>query len=114
MTSAMVLLRNKLGQARPRARGAASIAAAAAATALVAMAGTSAPAAADVTGDRVASKSGSDTAAGTLSSPYRTAQKLVDSLSSGQTGCLRQGTYADASRLRISQGGAAGAPKTLR
>ncbi len=43
--------------------------------------------------DRVASPSGSDSSPGAESSPYRSAQKLVQSLSAGQTGCLRQGTY---------------------
>lgn len=44
---------------------------------------------------KVASPSGNDTSGtGTVSSPYRTAQKLSDSLTSGQTGCLRAGTYA--------------------
>ena len=81
---------------------------------LVATGGAAAPAAADVTCNKVASKSGSDSAAGTLSSPYRTAQKLVNSLSAGQTGCLRQGVYADSSRLGISRGGVAGSPVTLR
>ncbi|MBX4201905.1 hypothetical protein KW803_03395, partial [Candidatus Saccharibacteria bacterium] len=42
---------------------------------------------------KYASKTGSDSGAGTLTSPYQTPQKLVDNLSPGQTGCLRQGTY---------------------
>jgi len=46
-----------------------------------------------LTCDRYASPSGSDTATGTLQAPYRSVQKLVDSVSSGQTGCLRAGTY---------------------
>lgn len=41
----------------------------------------------------VAAPSGSDSAAGTEAAPFRSAQKLVDSLSSGQAGCLRAGTY---------------------
>ncbi len=41
----------------------------------------------------MASPSGSDSSPGAESSPYRSAQKLVQSLSAGQTGCLRQGTY---------------------
>lgn len=41
----------------------------------------------------MASPSGSDGASGSESAPYRSAQKLVSSLSGGQTGCLRQGTY---------------------
>jgi hypothetical protein len=46
---------------------------------------------------RVASPLGSDAAAGTLAAPYRTAQKLADSLASGQRGCLRAGTYTSSS-----------------
>ena len=53
--------------------------------------------AAGTTCDRVAAPSGSDAAAGTESAPYATAQKLADSLSAGQTGCLRAGTYRQAS-----------------
>lgn len=47
------------------------------------------PAGAVTTCDRVASADGSDTAAGTAAAPFKTAQKLVDSLSPGQTGCVR-------------------------
>lgn len=50
--------------------------------------------------DRVASTTGSDTAAGTVSAPYRTAQKLVSSLSAGETGCLRDGEYAEDVTIR--------------
>ena len=42
---------------------------------------------------RVAAPGGSDSASGTEARPYRTAQRLVASLNSGQTGCLRGGTY---------------------
>lgn len=52
-----------------------------------------APSASAVTCDRVAARDGADTNAGTLASPYRTAQKLANSLTDGQTGCLRAGTY---------------------
>jgi parallel beta-helix repeat protein len=52
------------------------------------------PAGATVTCNRVASPTGSDSAAGTAAAPYRTGQKLVSSLSSGQTGCFRGGTYS--------------------
>jgi parallel beta-helix repeat protein len=41
----------------------------------------------------VASPAGSDTASGTVSAPFRTAQHLIDSLQSGQTGCLRDGAF---------------------
>ena len=44
--------------------------------------------------DRFASPSGSDSASGTLASPYASPQELIDSLASGQTGCLRTGTYS--------------------
>ena len=74
--------------------------------------------AATTTCDRVAAPGGSDAAAGTASAPYATPQKLADSLSAGQTGCLRAGTYRQASGrpyvLRVSHGGAAGAPLTIR
>jgi parallel beta-helix repeat protein len=52
-------------------------------------------ASADVTCNKVASPTGSDTAAGTAAAPYRTALKLVSSLAAGQTGCLRAGTYVE-------------------
>jgi nitrous oxidase accessory protein NosD len=64
-----------------------------------------------VTCTRTASPAGSDSAAGTAASPYRTVQRLVDSLRPGQTGCLRAHTYAE--DVRIDQGGRAGAPVTL-
>src|SRR3954454_13048718 len=62
--------------------------------------------------DKVASPSGSDSAAGTLASPYRTAQKVVESLSAGQTGCLRGGRYRE--DVEIRSGGRAGAPLTIK
>jgi parallel beta-helix repeat protein len=80
------------------------------ATVALAVAGPS-PAGAAVTCDRVAATSGSDSAAGTVAAPYRTAQKLVDSLSAGQTGCLRAGTFTQ--DVKFSHGGASGAPLTL-
>ena len=48
-------------------------------------------ASAAVSCDRVASPAGSDSAAGTAAAPFKTPQKLVDSLSTGQTGCFRAG-----------------------
>jgi hypothetical protein len=45
---------------------------------------------------RFAGPGGSDASPGTLARPYRTVQKLVDELDSGQTGCLRRGTYREA------------------
>jgi hypothetical protein len=42
---------------------------------------------------RYASPGGSDAWSGTGSRPFRTAQRLVNALSAGQTGCLMRGTY---------------------
>ena len=64
--------------------------AAVAAVALVALA-PAPPAAAAPACTKYASLSGSDSAAGTASAPLRTSQKLVDSLSAGQVGCLQAG-----------------------
>ncbi len=61
--------------------------------------------------DLVASPSGSDSAAGTAAAPFQTAQKLVNSLAPGETGCLEAGTYDEDVTLR--HGGTAGAPVTL-
>ena len=47
------------------------------------------PASADIACDRVAAQGGSDGAAGTAAQPFGTAQRLVDSLDPGQTGCVR-------------------------
>src|ERR1700733_9498369 len=59
----------------------------------------------------VASSSGSDSAAGTLSAPFQTAQKLVSSLTPGETGCLEAGTYSENVTFRTA--GTATAPITL-
>jgi hypothetical protein len=40
---------------------------------------------------KVASPNGSDSASGRKSAPFETAQKLIDSLQPGETGCLRAG-----------------------
>jgi parallel beta-helix repeat protein len=74
----------------------APIAGIAAAVAILASAGT---AGADTTCNKVASPSGSDSAAGTVSSPYRTAPRLVAALSAGQTGCLRAGAYTSSTTI---------------
>src|SRR5213594_1008815 len=66
---------------------------AAASTLALAALGTGTAAADDPTCTRVAAPGGSDSAAGTEAAPYRTAQRLVDSLSAGDVGCLRAGTY---------------------
>lgn len=59
-----------------------------------------------------ASPSGADTASGTEAAPFRSAQKLVNSLSAGGVGCLRAGTYLQGT-LTFPRAGAAGAPITL-
>ncbi len=59
----------------------------------------------------VASPAGSDANPGTVSAPFQTAQKLADSLSAGETGCLEAGTYYE--DLKISAAGTASAPVTL-
>src|SRR4051812_46967474 len=53
--------------------------------------------------DKVAAANGSDSASGTADAPYRSAQKLSDSLVAGQTGCLRAGTYNE--DVTVSHGG---------
>jgi hypothetical protein len=59
-----------------------------------------------------ASPFGSDAASGSRSAPFRTAQKLADSLSLGEAGCLRAGTYRGNVTLR--RGGAPGRRATLK
>jgi hypothetical protein len=70
-----------------------------------------APAPAHAACTKFASTSGSDSGSGTVKRPYRTAQKLVDSLLAGQVGCLRAGTYLG--NVTISHSGAGGAPITV-
>ena len=41
--------------------------------------------------DRVAAANGDDAGPGTAAQPFRSAQRLVDALEPGQTGCLREG-----------------------
>ncbi len=62
--------------------------------------------------DRIASPTGSDMNPGSEYLPHRTVQHLADSLSPGQTGCLRSGTYRE--NVKISVGGNAGSRVTLR
>src|SRR5918997_4624198 len=45
--------------------------------------------------DRYAATDGSDAAKGNKAAPFGTVQRLIDSLSAGQVGCLRGGVYAD-------------------
>jgi hypothetical protein len=68
----------------------------AATAAVAAIAPASAFAAPPTTCTKVAAPTGSDSAAGTEAAPFKTVQKLVSSLSAGQTGCLRAGTYGGA------------------
>ncbi len=70
-----------------------------------------APAGAEGACDKFASTTGSDSASGDQTQPLRTAQKLVNSLANGQTGCLRAGSYSGS--VTISNGGVSGAPITL-
>jgi Right handed beta helix region len=65
---------------------------------------------------RFASPEGSDSRRGTKNRPFRTAQRLIDSLRPGQTGCLRSGTYSatDEFVVRFDHGGRPGARITLR
>lgn len=66
---------------------------------------------------RYASPQGSDSAGGTRRKPFRTAQRLVDSLRPGQTGCLRGGTFRDAGEefvVMFPRAGRPGAPITIR
>jgi parallel beta-helix repeat protein len=83
------------------------------ALAVVAAAGAMVTGAAGAVGgcDFVASPVGDDGAAGSVSAPFRTVQRLVDALGPGQTGCLRAGSYAE--DVRVGSGGSAGAPVTL-
>jgi len=60
---------------------------------------------------KVAATTGSDGATGTAARPYRTVERLADSLQPGQTGCLRAGTFEG--NVRLDRGGRAGAPVTL-
>ncbi len=62
--------------------------------------------------DRVAAPRGSDSNPGTLKRPFRTTQRLVDSLRPGQTGCLRSGTYFGPTMIR--RAGEPGRPITLQ
>ncbi len=76
----------------------------AAALAALAIVTGASPAQAATACDRVAAPSGSDAGAGSLASPFATAQKLVSSLAPGQVGCFRAGTYTF-SEVRISTAG---------
>jgi len=62
--------------------------------------------------DRFAAPGGSDGASGTAASPYKTAQKLQDSLKPGQVGCLKPGAVFQ-ERLRANVSGRPGNPITM-
>jgi hypothetical protein len=61
--------------------------------------------------DLLASPAGSDANSGTIASPFRSAQQLVDSLTPGETGCLAPGVYAEDVTVRAA--GTATAPITV-
>ena len=66
---------------------------------------------------RYAAPGGRDRNRGTKRNPFRTAQRLADSLRAGQTGCLRGGLYdqvQDGYVLRVGRGGAPGEAVTIR
>jgi arylsulfatase A-like enzyme len=65
-----------------------------------------------VTCNRVADTGGSDLNAGTVASPWRTAQKLVDNLNPGETGCLNEGTFTE--DVTATNSGTSGARITVR
>jgi hypothetical protein len=77
----------------------------AAAVAVAAMGGMPATAAAC---SKIASPQGSDAFPGNAGAPYATAEHLANSLSPGQTGCLRAGVYQG--DVKITSGGSGGAP----
>src|SRR5438034_2156657 len=60
---------------------------------------------------RYAAPSGDDRAPGTARRPYRSAQRLVDALQAGGTGCLEPGVYRE--NVAIRRGGSPGKPVTL-
>jgi hypothetical protein len=86
--------------------------------AAVALSSTPAAAAAAPACDRYATPTGSDDAAGTLSAPLRSPQRLMESLQPGETGCLGEGTYTgtgpDGIVLYGRSGGQPDAPITVR
>lgn len=58
-----------------------------------------------------AAPSGSDSDAGTEARPFRTFQKLSDSLVAGDVGCLRAGTYTE--DVKVEYGGSSVADVTI-
>src|SRR5215467_862763 len=68
------------------------------AAAIVVLVGTTSPGQAAAPCALYASTAGNDSSSGTQAAPFRTVQKLVDSLSAGKTGCLAGGTAPPVSR----------------
>jgi hypothetical protein len=67
--------------------------------------------------DRFAASWGNDSSRGTKKRPFRTAQRLADSLRPGKTGCLRGGVYdetEDGFVLRLDHGGSERRRLTIR
>ena len=93
----------------PSVRRIATLAALSAAA--LAGAGASTSSASDPSCTRVAAPGGSDSAAGTESAPFATAQRLVDSLGPGDVGCLRQGTYNE--NVTINHGGSSDSSRVV-
>jgi beta-glucanase (GH16 family) len=62
--------------------------------------------------DKVAAPAGFDSWPGSETQPVRTAQKLADLLTPGETGCLRGGDYDGG--LTVTSGGTQGNPVTLQ
>jgi parallel beta-helix repeat protein len=54
---------------------------------------------------KYAAVGGSDDAEGTKSRPFRSAQRVVDSLQPGQSGCLRAGTYTESDEVLLFEDG---------
>lgn len=81
-------------------------------SALVLVAFTPAPASAAPACTRYAAANGSDSNSGSASSPFRTAQRVFDSLAPGEVGCLQPGvTFQE--RLRANRSGQPGRPITI-
>jgi hypothetical protein len=79
--------------------------------AALASAGAGASSASDPSCTRVAAPGGSNSAAGTESAPFATAQRLVDSLGPGDVGCLRQGTYSE--NVTVNHGGSSDSSRVV-
>ncbi|MGH2980089.1 MAG: right-handed parallel beta-helix repeat-containing protein [Solirubrobacterales bacterium] len=60
---------------------------------------------------KVASPLGSDAYPGTVAEPYATVEHLANSLSPGETGCLRAGVLQG--DVKVTKGGVAGSPTTI-